>query len=80
LKIIFTDHAVEKIKILREHGVNVTKRSTENALENPDRILTGHAGRQIAETTLDETHVLRVGVYQRARRYDCYYSLSSKER
>lgn len=60
MKIRFTDHANQKIAILGRHGVKVTKRLVEDTLNNPERVVSGLSGRQIAERGLDESHVLRV--------------------
>ncbi len=60
LKIRLTDHATQKLRVLRRHGVRVTRNLVEEALTRPDRIDEGLGGRQIAERGLDEDHVLRV--------------------
>jgi hypothetical protein len=60
LKVRFTDHANEKIRILQSHKVIVTRKSVEEAVLDPERIVTALRGRQIAERSFDEEHVLRV--------------------
>ena len=60
LRIRLTDHADQKLRVLRRHGVRVTRRLVEEALLRPDRITQGLGGRQIAERGLDKDHVLRV--------------------
>lgn len=60
LRIKLTGHAVQKLRVLRRHGVNVTKQVVEYTLNHPERIVEGLGGRQIAERGLDEGHILRV--------------------
>ena len=60
MEVRFTDHATEKLRILRSHGVKVTRKVVEEAVLEPERIVTGLEGREIAEHSLDGTHVLRV--------------------
>jgi hypothetical protein len=60
LEVQFTDHATEKLRILHAHGVNITRKSVEEAVLDPERIVTALGDRQIAERTLDRGHVLRV--------------------
>lgn len=60
MRIEFTSHANEKIKILGRHGVKVTRRLVEEALLDPERVVLGLGGRQIAERCLDDEHTLRV--------------------
>jgi hypothetical protein len=60
LIIELTEHATLKLRVLRRHGVRVTRKAVEQAISGPDRVLPGLGGRQIAERTLDEGHVLRV--------------------
>lgn len=60
MRIEFTSHANEKIKILGRHGVKVTRRLVEEALLDPERVVLGLGGRQIAERSLDDEHTLRV--------------------
>jgi hypothetical protein len=60
LEVRFTDHATEKLRILRAHGVKVTREVVEEAVLEPERVLIGLGGREIAERSLDRGHVLRV--------------------
>jgi hypothetical protein len=60
MAIRFTEHANEKLKILRRHGTRLTRKSVEDTVRRPDRVVQGLGERQIAERSLDETHVLRV--------------------
>ena len=56
----FSNHATQKLKILRRHGVMVTRRLVEVTASRPDRVVQGAGGRQIAEGRLDQDHILRV--------------------
>jgi hypothetical protein len=60
LDLRFTDHATEKLRVLRAHGVKITRKVVEEAVLEPERIVTGLGGRQVPERSLDGTHVLRV--------------------
>jgi len=60
LEVLFTEHATEKLRILRAHGVKVTRKSVEEAVLEPERTVTALGGRQIAERSLDKEHILRV--------------------
>lgn len=60
MRIRLTDHANQKLRVLRRHGVKVTRSSIEEALTRPDRMIQGLGGRQIAERGLGEGHIPRV--------------------
>ena len=60
MEVVFSDHADKKIEILRSHGVKVTRKQVEAAVLDPERVVTGLGGRQIAERSLDREHTLRV--------------------
>jgi len=62
-KIIFSDHALFKIELLKRHGLEVDKHFIENAVINSDKTDQGYKGRRIAQKRLDNNHVLRV-VYE----------------
>lgn len=60
MRIELTGHAAHKLRVLRRHGVKVTKKIVEDTVMRPDRVVQGLAGRQISERALDEGHILRV--------------------
>jgi hypothetical protein len=60
MAIRFKEHANEKVKILRRHGMRLTRKSVEDTMKRSDRVVQGLGGRQIAERSLDETHLLRI--------------------
>jgi len=70
----------QKLRVLRRHGVRVTRRLVEEALLRPDRITQGFGGRQIAERGLDKDHVLRVCVYEGGRERIGSDNVSCQER
>ena len=49
-----------KIKILRQHRVNISPDFVKEVLISADRIDSGYKERKIAQKVLDKTHVLRV--------------------
>ena len=59
----FSLHSLEKIELLKSHGIAVSKEIVEDAVRNPDRIDKGYKDRCIAQNKFDDTHVLRV-VYE----------------
>ncbi len=59
-KIIFSQHALNKIDILRRHQIIVDEKLIENAVVNPDKIESGYKGRFVAQKILDESHVIRI--------------------
>ncbi len=65
MKIIWTTHAREKLRLLRAHGVALTEDLVEGVLRAPDRVMPGYRSRLVAQGSLDEHHVLRV-VYEEA--------------
>ncbi len=60
MRIELTGHATHKLRVLRRHGVKVTKKIVEDAVMRPDKVVQGLTGRQISERALDEGHILRV--------------------
>ena len=59
-KIVFSDHAEDKFKILINHGFEVTKDIVLSAMENPDKIDMGYKNRKIAQKVISNRHVIRV--------------------
>lgn len=41
-KIIFSNHSIEKIKILNKHGFQINKKAVVNIMKNPDTIIYGY--------------------------------------
>ena len=59
----FTNHAIAKIEILKNHGFSVDTDLIKECLTAPAKIDTGRGERKIAQMVYDEDHVLRV-VYE----------------
>ncbi len=64
MEILFTKHAEEKFAILRNHGVDVSKKDVLDVLSDPAAIDRSRLPLIISQGSLDETHVLRV-VYRK---------------
>jgi len=64
MKITLTQHALLKLKILREHGFSLSTDKVIDTVKNPERISAGRKGRKIAQKILDDTHILRV-IYEK---------------
>ncbi len=47
MKIIFTDHAKVKFKILKQHGFDVDEKKVKDIVENPDTKIKGRKDRLI---------------------------------
>ncbi len=62
-EIEFSNHAELKIKVLKQHRVEVNEDFIKQAVISPDKVEKGYKGRMVAQKRLDERHVLRV-VYE----------------
>jgi uncharacterized DUF497 family protein len=62
-RIHFSKHSIEKIKILKKHGVDVNKQMIKNIIHKPEKVDKGYKGRKVAQGEMDERHVLRI-VYE----------------
>ncbi|MCZ7358219.1 MAG: hypothetical protein O8C66_13835 [Candidatus Methanoperedens sp.] len=60
MKIIFTDHAKVKFKILKQHGFEINEKQVKNIIENPDTKTKGRKDRLIVQGLVDDIHVIRV--------------------
>jgi len=41
-KIIFSQHSLEKIKILNKHGFKISRKAAVDIMKNPDKIINGY--------------------------------------
>lgn len=62
-KVLFSEHALFKVEVLKRHSLVLSKDFIENVVLNSDKIDKGYKGRLIAQKKLDNEHVLRV-VYE----------------
>lgn len=60
MKIIFTNHAKIKFKILERHGFKITETNIKEVVETPTSKIHGRKGRLIMQRPFDDTHMLRV--------------------
>ena len=59
--IIFTNHALSKISLLKRHGFIVTKKEILETAKDPDNLdITSDEPNIIASKDFDKNHVLRV--------------------
>jgi len=58
--ILFGNHSIEKIKILNKHGFKIDKSIIIKAIENPDILLSGYAGRIIIQKKYDNKYLIRI--------------------
>ena len=62
-EIVFSDHALIKVEILKRHGIILSKDFIKNAITYPDKIDRGYKDRLIAQRGMNSEHVLRI-VYE----------------
>jgi sulfur relay (sulfurtransferase) DsrF/TusC family protein len=60
LRIVLSNHAKDKIKILIEHGFHLAEKQVVEAVLKPDKIMKGEKGRYVCQRSLNERHVLKV--------------------
>jgi hypothetical protein len=63
MDIIYSNHAIAKIEILKKHGIEIEKALIEEIITNPEKLDRGYKNRLVAQRKIDERHVLRV-VYE----------------
>lgn len=63
MKIVFTNHAVFKLKLLKEHGFTITREMVANAIHSPDFMTKAKYGRKAAHKVHNGGLALRV-VYE----------------
>jgi hypothetical protein len=60
MTIVFTKHAKNKFEILKNHKFRVTERKFRETVEKPDLIDRSRLPLLIAQSKIDNNHVLRV--------------------
>ena len=63
LRIRFSEHALLKFQVLREHGFDLSQEVVEEIVRAPSRVSSGYHGRSVAQSPLYEKRLLRV-VYE----------------
>lgn len=59
----FSKHSLQKIDILKSHGINLSTKTIEDIIKFPESIEKGYKERSIAQKGLDDKRILRV-VYE----------------
>ena len=59
-KIIFSNHSIEKIKILNKHGFQINKKMAVDIMKNPDKITNSYKNRKIAQKIINNRYFIRV--------------------
>lgn len=62
-KIKFSQHLLDKIKILEKHNIVVNKEMIKKIILKPQQLEKGYKGRLVVQGDFDEDHVLRI-VYE----------------
>jgi hypothetical protein len=62
-KIVLSKHALDKIKILKDHKLFINEIIIKKAIREPDKVEEGYKGRMIAQKSLDDRLILRI-VYE----------------
>lgn len=60
MEIVFTEHAIFKLKLLKEHGIAVTKDMVRDVIKTPDFVTMAKYGRKAAHKSLYGGLVIRV--------------------
>ncbi len=63
MNIIYSNHVITMIEILRRHGIYVDKNLIEDIVRDSEKPVQGYKNRLIAQKKINETHVMRV-VYE----------------
>ena len=58
--IVYTKHAEEKFRILKEQGFVVKKKMVEKVINSPDAVDYSQSPLLIAQKSIDEKHILKV--------------------
>jgi hypothetical protein len=64
MDIIYSNHAISKIEILKRHGIEIEKTIIEKIVAEPEKLEQGYKNRFVAQRKIDVSHVLRV-VYEK---------------
>lgn len=64
MNIIFSDHVISKIEILKKHGIEIDRKFIELIVSDPEKLEDGYKNRLIAQRKLDKDHILRV-IYEK---------------
>jgi hypothetical protein len=59
-KIKFSQHSLDKIRILKKHGIIVNKEVIKEIILKPQQLEKGYKGRLVAQGNFDKDRVLRI--------------------
>ena len=59
-RIRFTNHATEKLEVLKRYGFEVSPEQIEETLLSPEHVIPQAGGKFVAQKGITERHVLRV--------------------
>ena len=59
-KIIFCPHAENKFRILKQHGLQLSKSQITDVITNAENVIEGERSRKIAQKSFDSEYLLRV--------------------
>lgn len=60
MEIIFIPHAQRKFKLLEKYGFFIREEKVITIVKTPERVIPGKKGRRIAQSRINDNHVLRV--------------------
>ncbi|MEE8168668.1 MAG: hypothetical protein V3T58_07340 [Candidatus Hydrothermarchaeales archaeon] len=60
MEIVFTEHAVFKLKLLKDHGFTITQETVRNTIQDPDFTTEAKYGRKAAHKNLYGGLMVRV--------------------
>jgi hypothetical protein len=60
VRVLYTEHADFKFRVLRQHGLIISKEQIESVIREPERVTVGKRGRLIAHKPISQTHLIRV--------------------
>jgi len=60
MEVVFIPHALRKFKLLEKYGFFITEAKVIEILRNPENITIGKKSRKIAQSRINDNHVLRI--------------------
>jgi len=63
VRILYTEHADFKFRVLKQHGFSISKEQIEHIIKEPEKVTLGRRGRLVARKPVSQTHLIRV-VYE----------------
>jgi len=60
VRVLYTNHADFKFRVLKRHGFIITKEQIEDIIKEPEKVTLGRRGCLIAHKPVSQTHLIRV--------------------